>query len=107
MSGFGFAEYIKQLRETVEAAYSFFSGEFGGHSLKILRNRQANQVLTSLAGIMAEIKPADEHNFDDLSTIAPTQMCKYPRLLAGSIRFVNSSCNTNCRYESTSLNGLL
>ena len=92
--------------ETVEAGYKFFPDEFGGHSLKTLRNRQANQVLTAPAGIMAKIKPADEHNFDDLSTIAPTQMCKYPRLVAGSIRFVNSSCNPNCKYEFTSLNGL-
>ena len=92
--------------ETVEAGYSFFPDGFGVHSLKTLRNRQTNQVLTAPAGIMGKIKSADEHNFDDLSTIAPTQMCKYPRLLAGSFRFVNSLCNPNCKYEFTSLNGL-
>ena len=70
---------LESYEETVKADYSFFADEYGYQILKTLENRQANPVLTSPVGILAKIKPAGECNFDDLSTIAPTQMCKYPR----------------------------
>ena len=91
--------------QTVKAGFSFNPDEFGGHSLRTSQTRSANKILMFPVGLMAKIKPTEEHQFDDLSTIDPTKLCKYPRLLAGSIRFVNSSCDPNCKYEFTSMNG--
>ena len=92
--------------ETLKAGYSFVADAFGGHTLTTLHQRLGDNVLAFPVGLVAKIKPSEEHLFDDTSTVAPTELCKLPRLLAGTIRFVNSSCDPNCRYEFTSSNGI-
>ena len=92
--------------ETLKAGYSFLADAFGGHTLTTLHQRLGDNVLAFPVGLVAKIKPSEEHLFDDTSTVAPTELCKLPRLLAGTIRFVNSSCDPNCRYEFTSSNGI-
>ena len=92
--------------ETLKAGYSFVADAFGGHTLTTLHQRLGDNVLAFPVGLVAKIKPSEEHLFDDTSTVAATELCNLPRLLAGTIRFVNSPCDPNCRYEFTSSNGI-
>ena len=91
--------------ETIKTGCSFSADAFGGHCLITVKSIPKNFVFPYPLCLVAKIKPEEEHLFDDISTIAATKLCQFPRLLAGSFRFVNSSCDPNCRYEFTSSDG--
>ena len=91
--------------QTIKHGFLLIEDNFGGHDLFMSQTRSTNKILPFPIGLLAPIEPRDDHKFDDTSTVASTEICQYPRLLAGSVSFVNSSCRPNCRNEFAFFHG--
>ena len=108
-------EFDRLLRVSYTAArengFEFKKDTFGGYGLfyvgdEIISPKRAHpvKVLSSVLGYVEKIPKEALSSFKDISIFRKTESCSFDRVMLGTTRFANHSCNPNCRYTLKEVN---
>ena len=101
-----YAKYDSLLRvcynEATNSSFEFKLDSFGGYglffngtdTLKVSKRK----VLENSWAILEQVDSTDENKILPISVFKPTKVCNKMRLMCGSVRFVNHSCDPNCQF---------
>ena len=111
----GLKEFDRLLRASYTAArengFEFKKDTFGGYGLfyvgdEIISPKRAHpvKVLSSVLCYVEKIPKEALSSFKDIFIFRKTESCSFDRVMLGTTRFANHSCNPNCRYTLKEVN---
>ena len=96
--------------EAKQAKFYFKIEEFGGYGLfyggeETLKVSKTGVPIPKVWAVLEKINSADKASIKPISVFQSTKACSRSRIMVGTVRFANHSCDPNCWYQLSESKG--